>query len=79
MDPLPPGKYKVLNFTSHWEPLPDEFRFACSTFESSYFAFPCEPLETASLVLSAVWALSGGWLWDTLSWEQVFSVSCRLQ
>lgn len=32
VDPLSPGKYKVLNITSKWEPLPDEFWFTTNTF-----------------------------------------------
>lgn len=55
VNPLSGGK------DSPWEPLSDEFQMVCNQHtEISYFAFPCEPLETARLGLSLVWALSGG-------------------
>lgn len=59
--PSPPGQYKALNFTSHWDPLPYEFQFVTSTFRALTLPFPVSPF-TDSPVLSPVWALAGGWL-----------------
>lgn len=58
--PSSPGTCRGLSLTSHWQPLPFEFRFVPSTSKAPTLPFPVSPLRLTAWCCQHVG--SGGWV-----------------